>query len=135
MFRTNKNILIVRPGGIGDVVLTVPLLIAIHNYFERSKVTLLTIHAGGENGSPVDMLKTLDFSRKNSIYLLCGIFIFSIIIRIYYFDETIPVTMDALHTFYYASDVAIIGKVPENYDIAKPGWSIFLGGIFSFFDF
>ena len=81
------------------------------------------------------MLKTLDFSRKNSIYLLCGIFIFSIIIRIYYFDETIPVTMDALHTFYYASDVAIIGKVPGNYDIAKPGWSIFLGGIFSFFDF
>ena len=81
------------------------------------------------------MLKTLDFSKKKSIYLLCGIFIFALIIRVYHFDETIPLTMDALGSFSYAADISTIGRLPENYDIAKPGWSIFLGGIFSFFDF
>ena len=81
------------------------------------------------------MQTILDFSKKNSIYLLCGIFIFSLILRFYHFDETIPVTMDALQTFHYAADISTIGRLPENYDIAKPSWSIFLGGIFSLFDF
>ena len=81
------------------------------------------------------MQTILDFSKKNSIYLLCGIFIFALIIRIYHFDEIIPVTMDALQTFHYAADISTIGRLPENYDIAKPGWSIFLGGVFSLFNF
>ena len=81
------------------------------------------------------MLKTLETSKESSIYLLCGIFIFALIIRIYHFDEIIPVTMDALDSFSYASDISTIGRLPENYDIAKPGWAIFLGGIFSLFDF
>ena len=81
------------------------------------------------------MEKTLDFSKNKSIYFICGIFIFALIIRFYYFDEIIPVTMDALDSFHYAADISTIGRIPENYDIAKPGWSIFLGGIFSFFDF
>ncbi len=76
-----------------------------------------------------------DFSKKNSIYFLSGIFIFALVIRLYHFDEVIPVTMDALDSFSYAADISIIGKLPENYDIAKPGWSIFLGGIFSLFNF
>jgi len=81
------------------------------------------------------MLKTLETSKESSIYLLCGIFIFALIIRIYHFDEIIPVTMDALDSFSYASDISTIGRLPENYDIAKPGWSIFLGGVFSLFNF
>jgi len=81
------------------------------------------------------MQTNLDFSKNKSIYFICGIFIFALIIRFYYFDEIIPVTMDALDSFHYAADISTIGRIPENYDMAKPGWSIFLGGIFSFFDF
>ena len=76
------------------------------------------------------MQTILDFSKKNSIYLLCGIFIFALIIRIYHFDEIIPVTMDALDSFSYASDISTIGRLPENYHISKPARTIILGGVF-----
>ena len=60
------------------------------------------------------MGKILEFSKNKSIYFLCGIFIFALIIRFFHFDETVPVTMDALDTFHYAADISTIGRIPEN---------------------
>ena len=81
------------------------------------------------------MKKYLIFSEKNPIYLLGGILVIAIIFRLYNFDETIPLSMDALDYFSYAADIHTIGGLPVNYDIAKPGWSYFLAAIFSVFNF
>ncbi|WP_052755402.1 glycosyltransferase family 39 protein [Candidatus Nitrosotenuis cloacae] len=75
------------------------------------------------------------FSSKISVYLLCGILIIGLFFRLEYFDETIPISLDAVDSFSYAADIHTIGKLPENYDIAKPGWSFVLSGLFSFFNF
>ena len=75
------------------------------------------------------------FSEKNPIYLLCGILVVAIIFRLYNFDETIPLSMDAVQFFSYAADITMVGRLPESYDIAKPGWSYFLAAIFSVFNF
>ena len=81
------------------------------------------------------MEKYLIFSEKNPIYLLCGILVVAIVFRLYNFDETIPLSMDAVQFFSYAADITTVGRLPESYDIAKPGWSYFLAAIFSVFNF
>ena len=81
------------------------------------------------------MEKYLIFSEKNPIYLLCGILVVAIIFRLYNFDETIPLSMDAIQFFSYAADITTVGRLPEYYDIAKPGWSYVLAVIFSVFNF
>ena len=81
------------------------------------------------------MKQTIQLSKNNLFYSICGIWIIGLIFRLFYFDETIPLSMDALHFFTYSADITSIGKLPENYDIAKPGWSYFLAAIFSIFNF
>ena len=81
------------------------------------------------------MEKYLIFSEKNPIYLLCGILVVAIVFRLYNFDETIPLSMDAVQFFSYAADITMVGRLPESYDISKPGWSYFLAAIFSVFNF
>lgn len=72
--------------------------------------------------------------KIKSIYFLCGIFTIALVFRLFNFDDTIPLTLDSLIFFNYSADIATMGKLPENYDIAKPGWSYFLGAIFSIFN-
>ena len=74
-------------------------------------------------------------SKYNLFYFICGIWLIGLFFRLFYFDETIPLTMDALSFFTYSADISAIGKLPENYDIAKPGWSYFLAAVFSIFNF
>jgi hypothetical protein len=81
------------------------------------------------------MKQTIQLSKNNLFYSICGIWIIGLIFRLFYFDETIPLSMDALSFFTYSADITSIGKLPENYDIAKPGWSYFLAAIFSIFNF
>ena len=59
----------------------------------------------------------------------------SIIIRMYYFSFEIPLTSDALGYFYFASDIAITGNLPNNYSPANPGWSMFVSGFFYLLNF
>ena len=72
------------------------------------------------------MKQTIQLSKNNLFYSICGIWIIGLIFRLFYFDETIPLNMDALSFFTYSADITSIGKLPETYDIAKPGWSYFL---------
>ena len=81
------------------------------------------------------MNQTIQLSKNNLFYSICGIWIIGLIFRLFYFDETIPLNMDALSFFTYSADITSIGKLPETYDIAKPGWSYFLAVIFSIFNF
>ena len=81
------------------------------------------------------MKQTIQLSKNNLFYSICGIWIIGLIFRLFYFDETIPLNMDALSFFTYSADITSIGKLPETYDIAKPGWSYFLAVIFSIFNF
>ncbi len=76
------------------------------------------------------MEKYLIFPKINWIYFLFGILILSLIFRLYYFDETIPLSLDSLNFFTYSADIATLGHLPINYDIVKPGWSYFLAVIF-----
>ena len=81
------------------------------------------------------MNQIIQLSKNNLFYSICGVWIVGLIFRLFYFDETIPLNMDALSFFTYSADITSIGKLPENYDIAKPGWSYFLAAIFSIFNF
>tara|TARA_B110001454_G_C12693401_1_gene423244 strand:+ start:21 stop:1640 length:1620 start_codon:yes stop_codon:yes gene_type:complete len=81
------------------------------------------------------MEKYIILSKINAIHFLCGIFTIGLVFRLFYFDYTVPLILDSLSFFTYSADIATMGKLPENYDIAKPGWSYFLGIIFSIFNF
>lgn len=73
------------------------------------------------------------FWRKPIIFLIivCGI---SLLIRLHYLSN-LPLTLDSLDYFFYASDISINQKLPENYTPANNGWPIFLSGFFSLVQF
>ena len=81
------------------------------------------------------MKQSIQLSKNNLFYFVCGIWLIGLVFRLFYFDESIPLSMDALSFFTYSADISSIGKLPETYDIAKPGWSYFLAVLFSIFNF
>ena len=81
------------------------------------------------------MEQLTQLSKYNLFYFVCGIWIIGLSFRLFYFDETIPLILDGLSFFTYSADISGIGKLPETYDIAKPGWSYFLAVFFSIFNF
>ncbi len=81
------------------------------------------------------MEKYLISSKMKPLYFLCGIWVIALIFRLFYYDETIPLSLDGLNFFSYSADIHTIGKLPTNYDVAKPGWSYVLALIFSPFNF
>lgn len=81
------------------------------------------------------MKQSILLLKNNLFYSVCGVWIIGLIFRLFYFDATIPLSMDALSFFTYSADITSIGKLPTNYDIAKPGWSYFLAIFFSIFNF
>ena len=68
-------------------------------------------------------------------YFVIIIWFISILYRLYFYDNSMPVLMDSLNFFSYATDTHVLGNLPENYTVAKPGWSILLAGLFSIFNF
>lgn len=73
--------------------------------------------------------------NKKYLVLLLPTGIISILIRYYYFDPNIPLTLDSLGYFFYATDISILGHLPENYLLANTLWSIFLSPFFTLFQF
>ena len=73
--------------------------------------------------------------RSRIFLMLFVIIIGSVIIRIHYFSFEIPLTSDALVYFYYASDIAVTGNLPNNYSPANPGWPMFVSGFFHLINF
>ncbi|TSA16932.1 MAG: hypothetical protein D4R72_05865, partial [Nitrosopumilales archaeon] len=80
--------------------------------------------------------KKLDFLTKNVSISLIVIGIIGLSIRLFYFPYNVPLTLDALNTyFFYATDTSILGHLPTNFTIANNGWPIFLSFFFSIFRF
>jgi len=83
-------------------------------------------------------LEKLDNKISNIFYrpyILIGIIIIiSLVVRLNYFPS-VPLTLDSLDYFYYASDISINQKLPENYTPANNGWPIFLSWFFSIVNF
>jgi O-antigen/teichoic acid export membrane protein len=76
------------------------------------------------------------FHFKYSIPTLISIVVVSLLFRLYYFPHNIPLTLDALNTyFFYATDISILGHLPTTYNIANNGWPIFLSFFFTILRF
>ena len=83
------------------------------------------------NESTIQIKKIL---KKRNLNL--GLILFSaLIIRIYFGNFELPVLSDSYGYFLFASDISINFQLPNNYSISNTGWPIFLGGLFSIFQF
>ena len=63
------------------------------------------------------------FNVKKPIIAICSIFTASLILKLIFYDPYIPVIMDALNTFSFATNIHVIGQLPENYLHPKPLWA------------
>lgn len=59
----------------------------------------------------------------------------SLLLRLYYFPYNVPLTLDALNYFFYATDTSILGHFPSGYNFPNNGWPAFLTIFFSIFHF
>ena len=75
------------------------------------------------------------FDFKRPITAICSIFAASLILKLIFYDPSIPVVMDGLNAFSFSTHIHAIGQLPENYLPAKPLWPMFLSLFFSVFDF
>ena len=75
------------------------------------------------------------FLKNKLLFLVFAIWVISLGFRMNVYDPTIPILLDGLSYLSYAIDINVLGGLPENYAVSKPGWSIFLAGLFSVFDF
>ena len=71
---------------------------------------------------------------KNTIICLGIIALMGFLIRLFYFPEGIPITLDGATYFWYANDLSITGTFPVNFDLANNGWPTFLSVFFYFFN-
>lgn len=72
---------------------------------------------------------------NNSVLSLFVIGIIALFIRILILPFNIPITLDAMEYFWYASDTSILGHLPTGYVFANNGWPVFLSFFFYLFRF
>jgi len=77
----------------------------------------------------------IQFDVKRPIIAICSIFTVSLILKLIFYDPSIPVILDALNTFSFSTHIHAIGQLPGNYLDPKPLWPLFLSLFFSVFDF
>ncbi len=67
---------------------------------------------------------------KKSICILSIIGIFALSIRLVYAPFNLPITLDGLLYFFYASDLSILGHFPHGYNFPNNAWPTFLSIFF-----
>lgn len=75
------------------------------------------------------MSKSQTIYQKDNLknfYYLASIIVIGIAIRLYYFPNDIPLIIDSLEYFLYASDTLALGHLPESWITINNGWPIFL---------
>ena len=77
--------------------------------------------------------KKLAIFTNNTVLSLCIIGFVGLVVRLYYFPQGIPLSLDTLTYFFYANDVSILNKLPTGYDFPNNGWSVFISFFFSIF--
>jgi len=74
---------------------------------------------------------------KNTIICLGIIALAGFLIRLFYFPEGIPITLDGYTSFWYANDLSLSGTLPANVfgvPVINNGWPTFLSIFFYFFN-
>ena len=74
---------------------------------------------------------------KNTIICLGIIALAGFLIRLFYFPEGIPITLDGYTSFWYANDLSLSGTLPANVfgvSVINNGWPTFLSIFFYFFN-
>ena len=74
-----------------------------------------------------------NFFVRNHVLSLFIIGSIALLLRLFYFPSTIPITLDGLFYFWYAIDISILGHFPTGYAINNNGWPTFLSIFFSIF--
>lgn len=77
----------------------------------------------------------LEFFVKRPFFALLTIGMIGLLVRLYYFPQNVPLVLDGLEYFFYATDVSILGHLPTYNYLANNGWPIFLSIFFSLFKF
>lgn len=77
----------------------------------------------------------INYLKKHDIVIVLIFVLASLCFKLIYFQWNIPLTLDSLGYFFYASDIKIIEKLPDNYNLGNMGWSLFLSIIFKIFSF
>ncbi len=79
--------------------------------------------------------RKLEFFAKKPILSLAIIGTIGLLLRLYYFPYNVPLILDALSYFFYATDTSILGHLSSNYVFANNTWPVFLSIFFSIFHF
>lgn len=73
--------------------------------------------------------------KKNSIsenILYCSlIFLGSLGFRLFYFPHEIPIVVDGVDYFFYATEISVLKNLPQDWIVVNNGWPIFLSFWFS----
>ena len=85
-------------------------------------------------------LEILEIKKMYTALYISLIIIAGFFIRFYFFPFDLPITHDGSTYFSYAIDTMILGEFPSSTEsyrspLANNGWSVFLSGIFSIFNF
>ena len=80
--------------------------------------------------SKINFQSNLGILTNNAI-LLGAIISASLVFRFYFFPFGIPLVLDAFNYFWYASDLVLLGRVPDSYTFANNGWPLFVSLILS----
>lgn len=75
-----------------------------------------------------------DSDQLNQIVIIPILIAIGLIIRFYYLPSEIPISLDGVDYFVYAISIIQNGQLPHGILTTNDGWSIFLSGIFYFFD-
>jgi hypothetical protein len=76
----------------------------------------------------------INFLTKRPIIILTAILLVSVFLRVYYYPYNIPIVLDGQAFFWYANDMAILGKFPPGYGFPNNTWPAFLSLFFSLYD-
>lgn len=88
-----------------------------------------------KNGNEVVGFVKLTSRLRSPVVLLTLIGIAGLTIRLYYFPYNIPLTLDALLYFWFATDVSTLGYIPPSYSFPNNFWPIIVSGVFSIIKF
>ncbi len=87
------------------------------------------------NGKKVGFVDGFENISTRSVFLYFLIIgIAGLIIRFVYFPYDLPIVADGQSYFWYALDMSILDKFPENHIIVNNGWPSFLSLFFNFFN-
>ncbi|TAK16885.1 MAG: hypothetical protein EPO37_07685 [Nitrosarchaeum sp.] len=75
--------------------------------------------------------RNIDIFLNNHVLVIITIILSSLLLRLYFFPFKVPLILDSFGYFWYASDISLLGKLPEGYTFANNGWPVVLGSFFS----